>query len=394
MAIAVALVVSAGLLLRAFGRVTSVDPGFRTDGVLSMHITLSRAAYTQPGRSRAFYREAIERLASLPAVQSAGAVEFLPLSGLDSSTGFYIDGRPAPARADEQRTHFRSVSSGYFDTLGIGLVSGRLFTDHDGPTGGRVALINETMAHRYWPGENPIGKRIALDLETMRFHPAAPPTIDIPGGLREIVGIVRDVRHSSLHSAPVPEMYVPFLQRPVSNMTLVVRTSGDPMTAIAPARAAIRAVDPLQPVAEVETLSNLVRAAVAQPRANSVLLASFAAVAVLFASIGIYGLLAYSVTQRTPELGIRLALGGQPRDLLTMILADGARLVFAGIAIGVPVAVTAATTLRSLLFGVEPADLPTIAAAVALMGIVGLAACYVPARRATRIDPIDALRVE
>jgi putative ABC transport system permease protein len=393
-AVAVALLVSAGLLLRAFGRVSAVDPGFKADGVLSMEITLSRAAYAQPIRAAAFYRDAIERLALVPGVRAAGAVEYLPLSGLDASSGFYIDGKPDPARADERRVHYRSVSAGYFNALGIGVASGRPLTERDIASAPRVAVINETMARRYWPGEDPIGKRLALDLEAMRFYPDRPPTFDIQGGMREIVGVVRDVRHDSLTSAADAEMYIPYLQRPVTNMTLVARTDGDAATLAAPAREVIRAVDPDQPVSHVETLSGLVGASIAQPRANSLLLTSFAVVAVAFAVIGVYGLLAYSVAQRTSELGIRLALGGQPRDLLKMILAEGVRLVCAGTLIGVPAAIAVATTLRSLLFGVAPLDAPTIAAAVVLMLGVGMAACYLPARRATRVDPIEALRSE
>lgn len=393
-AVAVALLVTAGLLIRAFARVSAVDPGFRAEGVLSMEITLSRAGYAQPGRAAAFYRDAIERLAALPGVHAAGVVEYLPLSGLDSSSGFYIDGRPDPARADERRVHFRSVSAGYFDALDIAVVAGRALTERDGATAPRVAVINETLARRYWPAEDPLGKRLALDLETMRFYPDRPPTFDIQGGMREIVGVVRDVRHNSLDSSAVPEMYIPYLQRPVTNMTLVARTEGDAAALAAPAREAIRTVDPNQPVSHVETLSRLVAASVAQPRANSLLLSSFAVVAVLFAVIGVYGLLAYSVAQRTPELGIRLALGGQPSDVLTMILADGVRLVLAGIVLGVPAAIAVATTLQSLLFGVAPVDIPTIAAASVLMLAVGVAACYLPARRATRVDPLSALRTE
>lgn len=393
-AVAVTLLVSAGLLLRAFGRVSSTDPGFRADGILSLEIALSRTAYARPERASAFFREALERLSALPTVQQAAAVEYLPMRGLDSSSGFYIDGRRAPERADEQRTHFRSVSSEYFNVLGISVVSGRAFSDRDDPSAPRVAIINETMARRYWPGENPIGRRLALDLETMRFFPDRPPVIDVPSGMREIVGIVRDIRHESLNSAAVPEMYMPFLQRPVTNMTLVVRTSQDETALIAPARAAIREVDPDQPVARVDTLSNLVRTSIAQPRANSVLLSCFAAVAVLLSVIGIYALLAHDISRRTVELGIRLALGGQPSDILRMVLADGARLVFAGIIIGIPLAIVAATALRSLLFGIQPSDLPAIIIAVLVMLATGIAACYLPARRATRVDPMLALRSE
>jgi putative ABC transport system permease protein len=393
-AVAVMLLVSAGLLLRAFARVSATDPGFRPDRILSMEIALSRTAYAQPERATGFFRESLERLSTLPAVQRAAAVEYLPMSGLDSSSGFYIDGRPAPDRADEQRTHFRSISSEYFAVMGIPLIAGRPFSDRDDSSAARVAIINETMARRYWPGENAIGKRLALDLETMRFFPNRPPTVDIPSGMREIVGIVRDVRHESLNAAAVPELYVPYLQRSVTNMTLVLRTSTDETALIGPARAAIREVDPDQPIARVDTLSNLVRSSIAQPRANSVLLSCFAGIAVLLSVIGIYGLLAFAVSQRTSELGIRLALGGQPSDILRMVLTDGARLVFAGIVLGIPLAILAATGLRRLLFGIQPFDVSTLAGAVLLMLVAGVGASYLPARRATRVDPIAALRAE
>jgi putative ABC transport system permease protein len=393
-ALAVALLVSAGLLLKAFARVSAVDPGFRPEGVLSMEIALSRQAYAQPARSAAFYRDAIERLGRLPGVQAVGAVEYLPMSGLDSSSGFYVDGRSDPARADEQRTHFRSVSAGYFDAMSIAVLRGRAFTGHDDGAAERVAIVNDTMARRYWPGEDPVGRRLALDLEAMKFFPDRPPVLDVQGGMRVIVGVVRDVRHGSLDAAPVPEMYIPYLQKPAISMTLVMRTAADPASLAPLARDVIRAVDPHQPVAHVETLENLVSASVAQPRANSLLLASFAAVAVFLAVIGVYGLLAYVVAQRTTELGIRLALGGQPQDVLKMILGDGVRLLLVGIALGIPVAMGAATLLRSMLFGIAPADLPTLAGAVAVMLTAGLLASYLPARRATRVDPLQALRTE
>jgi putative ABC transport system permease protein len=393
-AIAVTLLVSAGLLLRAFARVSSTDPGFRSNGILAMDIALSRVAYARPERAATFFSESLARLSALPGVQQAAVVEYLPMSGLDSSSGFYIEGRAIPDRADEQQTHFRSVSSGYFSALGIAVVSGRAFSERDGALAPRVAIINETMARRYWPGENAVGKRLALDLEAMKFFPDRPPTIDIPSGMREIVGIVRDIRHESLNAAATPEMYMPFAQRPVTDMTLVLKTTGDVSALVPAARAALREVDPDQPVARVEALSNFVRNSVAQPRANSILLSGFAAVAVLLSVVGIYALLAYAVSQRTPELGIRLALGGQPSDILRMVLTDGARLVLAGVGIGIPAALLAGTTLRGLLFGIQPSDLPTLVTAVLLMLGVGLAACYLPAHRAMRVDPIAALRRE
>jgi putative ABC transport system permease protein len=327
-------------------------------------------------------------------VTAAAAVEYLPLSGLDGSTGFYIDGRPAPARADEQQTHHRNVSADYFRVMGIEVAAGRPFSDRDIAGAPRVAMINETMARRYFPGEDPIGRRVALDFETMRFHRDRAPDSDIPGGMRTIVGVVRDIRHGSLRSDPVPEFYVPYQQRPTRDMTLVVRSSGDPLALAAPAREAIRAIDPNQPIAHVETLSDLLAASIAQPRSNYLLLSVFAAAALILAMVGVYGLLSYTVVQRTPELGIRLALGGQPADIRFLILREGLRLVLAGVLVGVPAALVLAHGLRTLLFGVAATDAVTLFGAVATLVAIASIACYVPARRATRVDPMTALRSE
>jgi putative ABC transport system permease protein len=391
-ALALVLLVTAGLTVRSFLRLQQVDPGFSPSGVLSLQMTLSRGRYGDPERIARFYTEALDRLGALPGVTGAAAVEYLPLSGLDGSTGFYIEGRPSPARADEQQTHYRSVSGGYFTVMRIELAAGRHFSDRDAAGGPRVAIVNEAMARRYWPGENPIGRRVALDFEAMKFHPDRAPDLDIPSGMREIVGIVRDIRHGSLRSSPVPEVYVPYQQRPTGDMTLVLRSSGDPLALAAPAREMIRAIDPNQPIAHVETLSNLLAASVAPPRTNFLLLSVFAAVALLLAMVGVYGLLSYTVVQRTPELGIRLALGGQPGNIRLLILREGLRLVLAGVLFGVPAALALAHTLRSLLFGVSATDAVTLAGAVATLVAVASIATYIPARRATRVDPMEALR--
>jgi putative ABC transport system permease protein len=320
------------------------------------------------------------------------AVAYLPLSGLDSSSGFYVEGRPAPARADEQQTHYRSVSSGYFDAMSIGLVAGRPFTVQDRARSSRVAIINEAMANRYWLGENPIGRRMALDFEAMKFFPDKPPVFDIAAGMREIVGVVRNVRHDALRSNPSPELYVPYLHRPVNDMTLVVRTSGDPEVLGNAARAALGEIDPTQPITQVETLSNLVARSIAQPRMNVVLLSIFAAIAITLAVVGLYGL-AYVVAQRTFEWGIRLALGGQPSDVRRLVLRQGGgQLIAIGLLCGIPLAWIASQVLRRLLFGVEPGDPATIGASVVILGVSAFVGCYLPARRATRVDPAVALR--
>jgi putative ABC transport system permease protein len=391
-ALSLVLLVAAAVMGRSFLALRTTDPGFRTDGVLSAHLTLSGNMYRDPARMSAFFADVLGRLGALPGVSGTGAVELLPLAGLDSSTGFYIEGRPAPARADEQQTHHRSVSAGYFPAMGITMVAGRPIAASDTADAPRVAVINETMARRFWPGEDPLGKRIALDLEAMRFFPDRPPILDIPSGMRTIVGIVRDIRHGSLVSAPAPEMYVPYLQRPVAAMTLVVRTEGDP-AALAPAvREEIRRIDRNQPIARLETLASIVSASIAQPRANAVLIALFAGSALGLALVGVYALLAYVVAQRSRELGIRLALGARPSEVRALILKQGGWLVGWGLAIGTVAALALTALLRSFIDGIGPVDVPLLASAIVAVGAAAIAATYVPARRATKVDPISVLR--
>ena len=393
-AVALVLLVAAGLMTRSLLHLRQVDPGFSPTGVLSVQVTLARSVYGTPARQSQFYADALERLRRLPGVTGAAASEYLPFSGIDPRTGFYIEGRPAPERGDQQQVNYRSVSSDYFEVMGIGLASGRGFTIDDRAAGLRVAVINEAMARMYWPDENPVGRRVALDFETLRFFRDRPPERDIHAGMREIVGVVKDIRSSSLQAQPVPEMYTPYNQRPVTDMTLVARTGGDPLALAAPVRDLIRSIDPTQPVGHIETVSNLVASSIAQPRANSALLTAFAVVALLLAMIGVFGLLAYDVAQRTPELGIRLALGGQPRDLQALVLRSGMMLVGAGLLIGTPGAIVAGTLLSGVLFEVSPSDPVTFIGSAAVLAGVAIIACAVPARRATRIDPMTALRTE
>ena len=393
-ALALVLLVAAGLMIRSLMHLRSVDPGFSPTGVLSVQVTLARSAYGSPARQAQFYGEALERLRALPGVTGAAASEYLPFSGIEPRTGFFIEGRPAPARGDQLQVHYRSISPGYFDVMGIAIASGRGFTNDDRADGLKVAVINETMAGIYWPGENPVGRRLALDFETLRYFRDRPPERNIAAGMREIVGVIKDIRSSSLQIQPVPEMYTPYSQQSVTDMTLVARTAGDPLALAAPVRDLIRTIDPTQPVGHIETVSGLLASSIAQPRANSALLAAFALVALTLAMIGVFGLLAYDVAQRTPELGIRLALGGQPRDLRALILRSGLRLVLVGLLLGTPAAIATGTWIGSVLFQVSPADPVTLITSAGILVFVSLVACGIPARRATRIDPMVALRTE
>jgi putative ABC transport system permease protein len=327
-------------------------------------------------------------------VTAAGASEFLPLSGADSATPFFVDGRPKPAPGDEQKAHYRSVTPGYFGAMGISLVRGRLLTDRDGAAGARVALVNETMARQYWAGRNPIGQRMAITLEALRFRPDGPPTLDIPSGMREIVGIVGDVRHNSVQTDPLPEVYMPFAQRPMRTMTVVLRTDADPLAVARDARHVVSAIDPDQPIANVNTVSALVSASIAQPRFNVLLLSAFAAVAMILAVVGVYGVMSYSVALRTREIGVRIALGGQASDIAGLIVRQGMRVALTGLAIGLVSALALGRVMTGLLFGVTATDPLTFAGAGVVLAAVALAACYLPARRAMRIDPVTALRNE
>jgi putative ABC transport system permease protein len=393
-ALALVLLVAAGLMTRSLLRLQNVDPGFSPAGVLSVQVSLPRAAYASAARQAAFYGAALAGLRALPGVTGAAASDYVPFTGPDGRTGFYIEGRPDPVRGDQQQVHHRGISNDYFTVMGIPLATGRAFSTDDRAEGLKVAIVNETMARIYWPGENPVGRRLALDIETLRFFPNRAPERHIPGGMREIVGVVKDIRSSSLQSQPVPEMYIPYVQRSVTEMTLIARTTGDPLALAAPVRELIRSIDPNQPVGHIETVSSLLASSIAQPRAHSALLSAFAAVALTLAMIGVFGLLAYDVAQRTPELGIRLALGGQPRDLRAMILKNGLQLVSTGLLLGIPLAIAAGTWLHSVLFEVSPADPVTLVTAAGTLLAVSLIACAIPARRATQIDPMVALRTE
>jgi putative ABC transport system permease protein len=393
-ALSVMLLVGAGLLIKSFARLNEVDPGFRAENVLTANVKLPQSKYRENRQVATFYKQLLDRASLLPAVESAGAVEYLPMSGIDSSTGFFIDGRPEPAPTERPQTHYRAVSSDYFRSMGMVIREGRAFRESDDTEAPRVALVNETMARRYWPDENPIGKRVALDLEAMRFYPDRAPDMDIPSAMREIVGVVADVKHSRLEGEAVPEMYIPYLQRPTRDMTVVLRTNADPAGLIPALRDVAAAIDKDQAIADINTMSNLLTASIAQPRFNMLLLAIFAALALLLAAVGVYGVVSYSVTERTREIGIRMALGAGARDVLGLVMKEGLMLSMIGVAAGLAAALAMTRVLSSLLFDVSATD-PIVFAGISLilMG-VALGASFVPARRATKVDPMVALRHE
>jgi putative ABC transport system permease protein len=313
---------------------------------------------------------------------------------MDGSTGFFIDGRPIPTPADDVQTHYRSTTPGYFRTMGIPLLNGRTFSDADDSRSNKVAIINETMARRFWPGEDPIGRRIALNFEAMRFYRNRPPELDLEKGMREIVGVVADVRHSRLDGESFAEMYVPHAQKPGREMTLVVRAAGGQEGLVSAVRRQVLALDKDQPVSSVGTMQRLVEDSMAQPRYNTLLLSLFGAIALILASVGVYGVISFSVAQRTREIGIRMALGARRADVLKMVISEGARLALMGVAIGLAAALALTRVLSRLLFEVSPTDPWTFVGITLLLCSVASLACWLPAHRATKIDPMNALRHE
>jgi putative ABC transport system permease protein len=381
-ALAVVLLASAGLLIKSFLRLQQVDRGFATDNILTMVIRLPEARYREDPQLVQFFSSSLERVRQLPTVRSAGIVNFLPLyGGLGSSTGFKILGQPEPPPGQGPSTDVRVADSGYFGTLGIPLLRGRNFSDSEQREAKHVILINEALARKHFPNQDPIGQR----LDVAMFENPTP---------AEIIGVVGNVRYDSLIDEAPPAVYFPHPDLAYPFMTLVVRTDGDP-TAIAPAiQREIRALDPNQPLSDVRTMDQVMSEWVARSRFNTLLLGLFAGLATLLSAVGIFGVMNYSVALRTRELGLRLAIGAQPRQVLLLVLKQGLALTVFGLVLGLAAAVGLTRLLSGLLFGVAAVDVTTFASISLLLVIVSLLACYLPARRAMRIDPLSALRYE
>jgi predicted permease len=382
-ALALVLLVGAGLLINAFLRLRSLDIGVNAENVLTLRTTLSRNKYGELPKRDAFYRQVLERVRALPGVVSAGYTTAAPLTWKGGTSSFAIEGREQGAGQDAQN---RQVSAGYMETMGVKLRRGRFFDERDGAHSQPVAMINETMARQFWPGENALGRRFKLGW------------VDSRSPWVMIVGVVGDMKEMGLDAPAKAEMFFPYQQMPNSlwNMPrdLMVRTTGDPMSVAAAVRQAVWSVDGNQPVSNIRTMDEILSEDVAQRRIGMMLLASFAALALALASLGIYGVLSYSVTQRTQEIGIRMALGAGSKDVLWMVLADGMRLAAAGIAIGLGASFALTHLMEALLFEVSATDPLTFALIAALLTGVALLACWIPARRAARVNPMTSLRFD
>jgi len=381
-ALALVLLVGAGLMMKSMYRLLQVDPGFRPERVLTMEINLRTAQYSKPEASRNFWRQVLDKVRDLPGVDAAALGTVLPLSGDHNRADITIEALPTPDPGKFPHPDFHMVSPSYIDALSIPLLRGRNFTDADTDTAPQVALINATMARRFWPNEDATGKRFHWG------HPGSKePWI-------EIIGVVGDTKLYGLANPSRLELYMPLQQSRSSDMFLVLRSAIDPASLTPAVRDAVASIDKDQPVFSVNTMKQLVDASVATRHITLVLLGLFSGLALLLAAIGIYGVISYSVQQRTHEIGIRMALGAQRRDVLRLVVGQGVRLAALGIAIGIAAAFGLTRLMASLLFGVGAYDPVAFVTAAIILLLVAIAACYIPARRAIAVDPMVALRYE
>jgi putative ABC transport system permease protein len=385
-ALAMLLLVGAGLLLRSFSRLQEVPPGFQADHLLAADIPLSENAYAKSEQRFEFFDRLVERANALPGVRSAAAASFLPVSGGGSIIHFNIYGRPPKSPHEFIAAGYRTVTPHYFETLGVPVLQGRVFTPSDTDKFPAVVVINATMARTFFSGENPIGKRMQL---------GATPNKEIPW--MEVVGVVGDLLQG-LDLGPTAEMYLPYRQAdallPVFEMSVVLRTAADPLTQAAALRSALAEIDPNQPLVKIRSMEENMSASVAQPRFRTWLIGIFAALALLLAAVGVYGLMSYTVMQRTNEIGIRVTLGAQSMDVFRSIIGEGARIALLGVGAGLIAALALTRLLRTFLYDISAFDPGTFLGVAFLLTLISVAACYFPARRATRVDPIVALRYE
>jgi putative ABC transport system permease protein len=377
---ALMLLGGAGLLARSFMQLAHVDPGFNPANATLLRLALPQKKYELPEQQTAFVNALLDRVKALPGVQAAGVTHSMPLVG-DYVLGFNIEGRPAIAPSDLPNTNYYAVTPDYFRAMGIRLIRGRTFTPQDDAKAPRVAIINETMARQHFANEDPIGKRINI-------------TTSGPDTWREIIGIVADIKQYGVDKVSSAQSYEPFAQIPFSSLNVVVRTNGSPAALLGALRPAVYAVDKDQPIGAIRPLEEIVADSIARQRFAMTLLTVFSLVALVIAAVGIYGVMAYSVVQRTGEFGIRMALGAQQRDVLRLVLMQGGKLIGLGLIIGLAATLAASRAMGSMLFKTSAQDPLTLGTITVLLGFVALVACLLPASRATKVNPIEALRAE
>jgi putative ABC transport system permease protein len=381
-ALSLVLLVGAGLMMRSFISLQSVDAGIKPEGVLTMNVALRGANYREPEKRIAFFSQLIERVKAIPGVQSAGTISGLPLGGSNWGRSLTVEGRPVLSVGEAPSINHCVISPDYFSAMGIGILKGRVFDDRDSREAPKVTIIDERLAREYWPNEDPIGKRI-------RF---GPPEDNEPW--HTILGVVGDVRHERLDAQTRKSVYLPYVQVPIGGSSIAVRTEGRPENVIAAVRAQVRELDPDLPVTRIMPMTEVVARSVWQPRLYTVLFGVFAAVALILATVGIYGVMSYAVTQRTREIGLRMALGAQRTDVLKLVVGQGILLAAVGVGVGLVAAIALTRLMSTLLFGVTATDPITFAAVSMLLSGVALGACFIPARRAAKVDPMIALRYE
>jgi putative ABC transport system permease protein len=381
--LAVVLLLAAGLLIRSFNALQSVDPGFRVDGLLTAQVQLPQARYPKPEARAAFFRDLLEKIAAIPGVESADACSSLPMTGGGYSS-FVIDGRPAPPSGHENWSLRRVATPGYFQTLGIPLVRGRAFNALDTAASQRVAIVNQRMVRTFLPNEDPIGKRIKWGSDPNSTAP-----------WMTIVGVSGDVKARRLGAQPQPEMIAPLSQQPQAFLFLAIRTwPADPSPVAGAVRAALRQLDPGQPITGVRSMRGIVSESLTEVKYVSRMTALFAVIAMLMAAMGIYGVIGYSVARRTHEFGVRMVLGAGTADVVRLVLGQALYVVGIGLVIGVAGALAVSRLLASWLYGVGAHDPLTFTLVPLGLGAIALLASYIPARRATRVDPAVALRCE
>ena len=379
--LALMLLVSAGLLVRSFVRLTSIDPGYRTSGIVATHVVMPRTRYAPAAAKRQFIGDLVERVRKIPGVTRASAVSVLPMSavGVEFDLPFTVDGLDATSPSERPRARYRAVMSEYFQTMGIELKQGRVFDQYDGRENGpKVTVVNESVVRRYFGSLDPIGKLVRMPM----------------AGDLQIVGVVADIRHDGLEASAEAEVFVPYFQFPLSEMQIVMATDRDAGSVAGMVQTEIAALDPALPIARVSSIEDLVSASIAQQRFNMTLLVALALSAALLAAVGVYGVVAYSVTRRTAEIGVRMALGADADRTFRLVVFGAVKVVLVGVVCGLAGAVVAGRSLQNLLFGVPPLDLLTFVISASVIVAVGAGAASLPALRAARIDPVSALRQE